>query len=145
MMNSPGEMQDGCVGLLLVALGVGLMFPLTVNAIFAISGGLDIRGEWFALSVQCIISVGPFIILVMTGLGNRWSWGAAILVTGALWGYYLFDALSRSGSGTGPNIGLAVMLGISPIVISIVALAVGRATSTDFADVGAKRRRGDSR
>ena len=114
-------------GVLYAAL-LGIIVPLAGNGIISIvsEAPLDFKNEWAVFLFQCIIIFLPFFLISAAGVSTLLSWTVGLVLTLSLWGYALADALLRRGTGTGANIGLGLMVIASPVVISVVCLAVGR-------------------
>jgi hypothetical protein len=75
-----------------------------------------------------IIQIGfvaaPFLILAAMGESQKTPWLLGLGLTFSLWGFYLYDGLSRRGDGTGVNLGLVLVMLVSPILISIACVSV---------------------
>lgn len=89
--------------------------------------GSDAAGS---LIVMWLWVAAPFALIAYRDM-HRTAWGVALGCAIALWGWYAIDALLGL-SGPGVNMGLALLLLISPILIALIAFA---------ADLIAKRAR----
>lgn len=85
---------------------------------------LNLREEAGILAVQILLASIPFLLLAFAGIGNKLPWLVGVALTAFFWGLLLTDAISRDGNGSGANIGLALLLLFSPLIISVACFAV---------------------
>ena len=64
----------------------------------------------------------PFLILAAVGVTNKASWVTGIVLTAAFWTLFLYGTNTSEGA----NIGLGLLLIVSPALIAIVCLIVAR-------------------
>lgn len=71
---------------------------------------------------------GPFGLLALAGVRNKVPWIVGLAMTAALWGYYFFDGIRYhfSGDRSGANIGLGLLMIVSPIIISAACFVTDR-------------------
>jgi hypothetical protein len=86
---------------------------------------LDLAAERGVLLFQVAIVAAPFLLLALAGTRDKLPWLVAFALTLALWGYLLFDGVRYhwSGDTSGANIGLGLILLVSPLVIAGAAMA----------------------
>ena len=87
---------------------------------------LSLSAESGVLLFQVLLVAAPFLILSLAGTRDRLPWLTALVLTLALWGYSLFDGVRYqwSGDASGANIGLGLVMLVSPLFIAGAALAV---------------------
>lgn len=108
-----------------LAVAIGLA---TVFGAFAISQGEPISGsapaeeQWIRLLNAAWLAC-PFLVLSLAGIDRLGPWLTALTITLALWGLFAFSA--RNGPGDA-NIGLGLLMLVSPIAITGLALIVDR-------------------
>jgi ABC-type amino acid transport system permease subunit len=68
----------------------------------------------------------PFVVLVIGRIREWVTWIVGIVLTIILYSFALVDAILRSGKHEGANIGLGLLIIISPILISAVCFAIAR-------------------
>jgi len=75
---------------------------------------------WHMLSVAA-----PFALLALMDVG-RWPWLTALALTLAFWGYTLWEGVSYqwNSDGSGANIGLGLIMLVSPLFIAGASLGV---------------------
>ena len=113
-----GPTPVGCA----LGLAIGLFVVVGVNGGHALITGrsLDLADEWGVFLFQALIAGAPFGLLALTGIRNRAPWLVGIAMTVAFWGYYFFEAVRYhlSGDTSGANIGLGLLMMVSPIIIT---------------------------
>jgi hypothetical protein len=128
MDPAPPAPDDTRPAHLLGALAIGVLTIGTVTSSFSLLTGrpLNLAEEWFNFLVQMGIVAAPFALMALAGIGNKWPWLAGLGLTLALWGYYLFEGVSYQWhpDGSGVNIGLAMIMLLSPIPITATCLGV---------------------
>jgi hypothetical protein len=82
--------------------------------------------EWGGLAFQALLVSIPFIAVAVTGTKKVAPWIVALSLTFAFWGYYLFRGVSYQWypDGTGADIGLGLIMLVSPIVITACCVGV---------------------
>lgn len=102
----------------LVALLIGLTTIAVIVGISMLAGGsLDIEDEWGILLFQALVIAAPFGALATAQETGLAAWLTAGALTAMIWGLLLGDALLRRGEG-GANIGLGLLLLVSPLIIA---------------------------
>lgn len=108
---------------IMASLGIGLAIILICNTVWAIAGGFPISTLWDDASLtQILIAASPFLILSVCGISARRPWIVGLCMTLAFWGYYLWDITHYEGGGA--NIGLGLLMLLSPVVITAACLLV---------------------
>ena len=113
-------------GALLAALAIGIMTITLVNGLLSAwtPVALNLRDEWPIYLLQAAIVAFPFVILAFFEQTSKLVWVFGLALTAAFWGYYLFDGLNDTGEGA--NIGLGLLLLISPLIITGACFLVAR-------------------
>lgn len=109
-------------GRLALAITIGV-FAVTLSVVIpAILRGntIVLAGNWGILGVNAMIAAAPFIGLAIGNIRQPRAWTIALVLTVLLWGYYIADPFLR-GAGDA-NIGLGILMLISPVPIAIVSL-----------------------
>ena len=112
--------------LLLVGLGIGAITVVAFDLILSVVSGDDVQlteGITFLGAMSVWVSV-PFLCLAFIGVVNKVPWIVALALTFLIWGYMLADSIASLDSDGGANIGLGLILAISPAVISVVSVIV---------------------
>jgi hypothetical protein len=124
-LDSFGE-KEATIGSLALAVGVGVGIAVGSNGIHAALTGrsLDIKQEILVYLFQGVLAAAPFIVLALRGVTAKAPWLTGVVLTIALWGYWIYDAVSMQTDGA--NIGLGLLLLISPVPITLVCLGVER-------------------
>ena len=100
-----------------VAIGVVTVVFVTVAGSLL---GRQTADDWHLILIQFIVVTAPFGFLALAGVRKIAPWTAGLVLTGTVWGYYLYDvSLDR-----GVNFLLAPLILLSPIGITIVCFAV---------------------
>ena len=115
-------------GRLLISLAIGILVVSAANAFAYLVMRIPFawEDEYAVIIFQIVIVSLPFIIISLTGARSPAPWVAGLGMTVALWGFYVFDAWSSRGSGEGANIGLGLLMLMSPVVISAVCMAIAK-------------------
>jgi len=110
------------------ALAIGIFTVSAVAGIHSMLTGarLSLAQELPIFLFQILLVSTPFLLIAVLSIRSAFPWIVGIILTGALWGYYLYDAVSHYGEGRGANIGLGLILLASPLAISAVCVALGR-------------------
>ncbi|TFI56842.1 hypothetical protein E2493_18015 [Sphingomonas parva] len=98
----------------LVAFGSAIAFSLLTGR------SLNLAEEWTVLIWQAISVSIPFIVVAVTGTKKKAPWIVGLVLTLTLWGYYLVEGVSYQWhpDGSGANIGLGLIMLVSPLVIT---------------------------
>ena len=109
--------------LLLIAAGIGVGTVSTMVIILTLAARrpLDLTDEWPILGIQAIFVAIPFLLLALLGVRDIKPWLTGILLTAALWGYYLYDAFIHSGRGV--NFAVVALMMLSPVLVAAACLA----------------------
>ena len=130
---------------IVTALAIGTAVVVTCNTVWAIAGDFPIATLWDEASpVQVLLASFPYLVLAICGIAARRPWIAALCLTTAFWGYYLWDITHYEGGGA--NIGLGILMMFSPVPIigaSLLALAT-LADGRKADDIAAGRSGGDA-
>ncbi|MEA3017817.1 MAG: hypothetical protein QOI38_2539 [Sphingomonadales bacterium] len=111
------------------ALAVGPLTVASVCAVLLLAGGsLDLSEEWAVLAYQAIMASAPFLLLAGSGVTARAPWVVGLAVHILLWGALLLDPILRDGGGA--NIGLGLIMLLSPVIVGGAALATAKATGS---------------
>ena len=123
-----GGIPTSLPGRLILALTIGLAIVGIDSGVAALvlQQPLNLREEAGILAFQILLASIPFLLLALAGIGNKVPWLVGVALTALFWGLLLTDAISRDGDGSGANIGLALLLLFSPLIISIACFAVAR-------------------
>ena len=104
------------------------MIVVANAVVFSIVTGnaLNLQEEWGVLLWQVLIVAAPFGLMALFGIRDRSAWLLGIILTALPWGYYLYDGIryQLSNDTSGANIGLGLILMVSPIFISIACFAL---------------------
>lgn len=113
---------------LLLAIGIGVGVVLIVNGTVCLvtQKSLSLSEEGGVFAFQAVLMSIPFLILAVAGIDKKAPWLVGFAMTLAVWGFYLADSLIRYGDGSGANIGLGLLLIVSPLVIAVASLAVAK-------------------
>ena len=79
----------------------------------------------------------PYVVLALLRVRRLLPWAVALVLTLSLWGYWLYSTVSFSlhPDGSGVDMGGALLLLASPLVISAVAVAIHFAQQDARADI----------
>ncbi len=111
---------------LAAAIGVGTI-ALCQAIVYLITGDdPQIMNGLTFLTIQAAFVSFPFAILAIIGIRKKSPWLSGLALTAVLWGYFLYDVISSRGSGEGANIGLGLIMIVSPGVIAVICLIVAR-------------------
>ena len=112
------------------ALAIGLLVVAASVAITSLGGRPvqrdQLGDEMPILAFQMFMVAIPFLVLATAGISTRRPWIAGLVMTLALWSYYLLDALVLAVPGRDVNIGLGLIMLASPLLISVVCVALAR-------------------
>lgn len=107
-----------------IALGTVGVACATVAVVMQRSLNLSEEAGTFAFQVG-LVSI-PFLILAFAGVAKKLPWLVGLGMTAAFWGIYLADAIYRDGGGSGANIGLGLLILLSPMIITLSCLATAK-------------------
>ena len=115
---------------MLAALAIGLIV-VTASVIIQSLGGRPIPNNQLGdelpfLAFQALIVAIPFLVLAIAGIRTQRPWIAGLVLTLALWAYYLLDALVLGVPGRRVNIGLDLIMLTSPFLISFICILLAR-------------------
>ncbi len=127
MNNPPPPAKSRRVNGCALALGIGVFTIVAVHAAFSLATGapLNLGEEWGIFLSQMLLVAAPFGLLALAEVRDGVAWLVGGAFTATLWGYYLFDGIryQLSDEISGANIGLGLMLLVSPVFISVACLA----------------------
>lgn len=102
------------------------------NTAWAIARDLPVLSLWDDASVfQVLIASATFILLALLGVSARRPWIVALYLTVGFWTFYAY-VITRPYQGGGANIGLGILMMLSPLpiagasLLSLITLADGR-------------------
>ncbi len=117
-----------------LALSIGLVTVVAVHGFFWLATGktLNLADEWGNFLAHILIAAAPFGLLALAGIRNRAAWLVGLALTAAFWGYYLFVGIryQLSGDRSGANIGLGLVMLLSPLIISAACLIASKDPKT---------------
>ena len=110
------------------ALAIGFVIVAGVNGTFSLLTGADLNlsEEWGIFLFQTLVVAAPFGLFALAGVRGRLPWIVAFALTATLWGIYLAVGLTAHGDGTGANIGLGLLMVVSPAFIAAAGLLAAR-------------------
>ena len=119
-------MLTGCVA----AIGIGVLTVILVlAALWMMLGDLPgLSEEWGILALWVAWIAAPFGLLALAGVQARFPWLVGIVLTAALWGYFIADPFLRGEDDPGFNFGLGWLMLASPIIIAALCFAAARAS-----------------
>lgn len=115
--------------LLTLAVAIGVAVVTMVNGAFWLLGDVKFHvSSYLAIWGTDIVTVSaPFVLLALMRVSSKTPWMVGFVMTVMLWGYYLYDGLRGDTEGNvGANIGLGLIILVSPIVISLTCLMVAK-------------------
>ena len=116
----------------LLAPVIGAAVVVGVNAAFWLITGqpLAVGDEWDIYLFQMLLIAAPFGVLALAGVNGKGPWLAGGALTALFWGDYLYAGIhyQLSGDRSGADIGLGIIMLISPVVICIVCGIVAKAS-----------------
>ncbi|RYG86874.1 MAG: hypothetical protein EON59_08930 [Alphaproteobacteria bacterium] len=122
--SSHSYLKRAAIGIAAASV-IGLAVVVACNTVWAIAGGFPIATLWDEASpAQVLLASFPYLVLAIFGITARRPWFTGLCLTAAFWGYYLWDITHYEGGGA--NIGLGILMMLSPIPItgaSLLALA----------------------
>jgi len=105
---------------------IGLLTVTASSLSFSLLTGrpLNLHEEWGVFLFQMLLVAAPFGMLALMDVGRWLPWLVGLALTLAFWGYYLFEGLSYQWhpDGSGANIGLGLLLLVSPFIVGIACL-----------------------
>lgn len=109
-----------------LALAIGPLVAGGTAITFSLLTGQSLSDEWGIIAWQALLVSLPFIAVALTGTVRKAPWLAGLALTVALWSYYLYDgvAYQRHPDETGANIGLGLIMLVSPVFITVTCLGV---------------------
>lgn len=122
--DEDGPNAAGCA--LALAAGPAVVAAQALAFTWLTGRPLDLGEEWGVLLFQAGMVAGPFLLLSLAGTRDKLPWLVAAFLTLALWGWVLFDGVRYQWSGdkSGANIGLGLIMLVSPFVITGVAMGL---------------------
>ena len=112
----------------LIALALGPVVAIGTAVAFSLLTGrsLNLSEEWGVFAFQSLLISVPFVAVALTGTQKKAPWIVGLALTVLLWGYYLYNGVSYQWhpDGSGANIGLGLIMLISPIFITASCIGV---------------------
>lgn len=122
--DAEGPSFTGCV----VALAIGAAMVAAHVVLFSALTGRPVHDpdEDGPRIAQILIAAAPFALLALAGARRLLPWLTALALTLALWGWVVFEGVRYQWNpdGSGANIGLGLIMIVSPLFIGGTALAV---------------------
>jgi hypothetical protein len=121
----PQAREPGPIGCFF-GLGVGV---LTVAIFYGSlsAAGRNLSPEWGVLLLHVLMVAAPFVLLAGVGVTAKVPWFVGLTLTAMFWGYLFFDVMVIH-RGDGANIGLGLLMFVSPLIIAGATLAAATAT-----------------
>lgn len=111
-----------------MALAIGPLVAFGTAAAFSLLTGrsLNLSEEWQVIAWQAVSVSVPFLALAVTGTKRKTPWIVGLVLTLMLWGYYLYKGVSYQWhpDGSGANIGLGLIMLVSPVFITAACIGV---------------------
>ena len=85
---------------------------------------------WPYLLIPVLLATAPFGLLARAGIRDRVPWIVAGILTACVWGAYFVSVLIAARDRTGANIGIGLLLLVSPLVIAGGAFIAAKFTRT---------------
>lgn len=129
-------MLTSLTGRLVLAITIGVAVVGIDNGVAALvmQQSVNLHEEAGVMAVQILLVSIPFLLLAFAGVVNRLPWFLGVALTAFFWGLLLSDAIKRQGDGSGANIGLSLLLLLSPLIISIVTLVAAKSQDRNAAN-----------
>lgn len=113
--------------LAVLALAIGALTILVVVGLAVLVAGRAPPVDEVPIFLILILVVSaPFLLLALLNVRSGSPWVTGIALTALFWGLLLIDGIARAGDGSGANIGLGIIMLLSPIIISAFCLFVVR-------------------
>jgi len=112
--------------LILTAAGIGL----TIAILFSFVKSASVTTEKPMIEDLAIFFIHaatlsiPFVVLGIVGIRQLVPWLTGVFLTTLLWGYVLYDVIVHWDTDRGANIGLGLLILLSPFVITAVCLLI---------------------
>ncbi len=84
--------------------------------------------EWPILLFHVLLATAPFGILALAGIRATLPWFVAVILTACFWGAYFASAVIAARDRSGANIGMGLVMFISPLVIGSGAWIAAKVT-----------------
>jgi hypothetical protein len=109
----------------LLALVIGVLVVAVNALLFTLLTGRPLVYANDVEPYQVTIVAIPFLVLALIGVGDRRPWQVGLALTLALWGFILLDGVRYQWNpdGSGANIGLGLIMMISPLFITAISVA----------------------
>ncbi len=113
------------VWLVIIALSIGVGVVAAKAALFTSLTGRPLVFSGDVAPVNALLVAIPYIGLALAGATRLLPWIVGLALTLSLWGYALYSGVSYQWNpGSGANIGLGLMMLVSPFIILPVVLGV---------------------
>lgn len=110
--------------LVLAAAAIGTGLVALKEVAFAWLTGTQTSYSSELRPVLAIVVATPFLILALIGARRPLPWAAGLLLTVLLWSYALFAGAATGSTPERSGFDLAVLMIVSPLLISPVVVAV---------------------
>ncbi|HWT13703.1 MAG TPA: hypothetical protein VN231_13190 [Allosphingosinicella sp.] len=120
------DMNRGLAVLVAIAIGLstGILFRVSISIIDQTP--INITKGFPAFLFHVVLVSIPFLLLAFLEIRAKLPWVVGIVFTAALWIYVVYDFSVRRADGSGANIGMGLILLVSPIFVSAVCLFTAR-------------------
>ena len=117
----------------MAALALGLITIVAFYGSAFLVLGLRVRSmpaeEWPILLFQVLLVALPFGLLALAGVKARMPWLVAVGLTLGFWIVFFVSVLISARDGTGANIGMGLIMLVSPIPIASGAWIAAKVSS----------------
>ena len=122
-MNGPLQQSRTGNSGWLVAPMIGVLAVALIHGALWLFAGKDpnFQEEWGGFLFQAAFIAVPFGVLALKGVNAKTPWIAAALFTAMFWGFFLAATLGRLYEAN--NMGLLLLILVSPVIITVGALA----------------------
>lgn len=114
------------VWLVIIALSIGVGVVAAKAALFTSLTGRPLVFSWDVAPVNALLVAIPYLGLALAGATRLLPWLIGLALTLSLWGYSLYSGVRYQWNpdGSGANIGLGLMMMVSPFIILPIVLGV---------------------
>jgi hypothetical protein len=129
-MKGPDLRKRGIGCVLALTIGIVLVSVTSVLTVMLDNTTLAVTDDWGSALLMVGLVAAPFGLLAISGVTRRRPWFVAGALTLAFWALVWADVAIRPGAG-GANIGLGLLMLLSPVVITLGALFSDRGARAD--------------
>jgi len=114
----------GCGSAILVSIAI---FGMIAGCAVLLGGDLaSFSEEWPILILWYCMIAAPFGVLAIRGIDDAVAWSTAISLTLVFWGGLFYSAFESAADQSGVNIGYALLMLASPVIIIAISLIVAK-------------------